>query len=136
MTELVFFIPLGIGIAVLAIVCKWQIPKGPAMNRPILGIALLTGSVCFGLANALRHIQEGRIQLILSMLSVWMFFFGLALILPPPFVGAPANQHSIWGKLLIWIGLPLGIAHPLALLFTEKWPALLLQFYAALGLTP
>ena len=147
MNDLIFLIPLLVGLGVMALGFKLQIPKGPAMNRPAFGIALVVGSLFWWLSSAILLAYEGKFYFILNMLTVAAFFVGIAFFFPnspdatrpsldvqQPFDATRPIQHSLPGLILVWAGIILGFAHSLALMFTAYWPARLLEFYAALGL--
>lgn len=134
MNDLLFLVPLIVGFGIMALGFKCQIPRGPAMNRPVFGIALLVGSLCWWASSAILLVQEEKFYFTLNMLTVVAFFCGLAFFIPQPRAALRPNQHSVAGAILVGMGLILGLAHSLALMFTQTWPALLLQFYAALGL--
>lgn len=134
MNDLLFLVPLIVGFGMIALGFKLQIPKGPAMNRPAFGIAIVAGSLCWWFSSAILLASEGKFYFILNMLTVLAFFVGLAFFFPQPSKATHPNQHSVPGTILVWLGLILGLVHSLALMFIATWPARLLQFYAALGI--
>ena len=134
MKDLLFLVPLLFGVGIMALGFKLQIPKGQAMNRPAFGIALLVGSLFWWLSSAILLAHEGKFYFILNMLTVLVFFLGVAFFFPQPSHATHPNQHSMPGTILVWLGIILGLGHSLALMFTTTWPARLLEFYAALGL--
>jgi hypothetical protein len=131
---LLFLVPLAAGFGIMALGFKVQIPRGRAMNRPALGIALVAGSLFWWLSTAILLAYEGKFNFILNMLTVLTFFVGLAFFFPQPSTATRANQHNVAGTILVWLGFILGLLHPLALIYSATWPARLLQLYAALGL--
>jgi len=134
MNELLFTIPLAAGVGILLLAGKWQIPKGPEMNRPLLGAGIIATSLLWWLSSAILLVQQEKFYFILNILTVVLFFTGLAYFLPKPHEGAVANEHSLPAQVLIWTGMTLGCAHSLALMFTTEWPAMLLDFYVKLGI--
>ena len=132
--DLLFLVPLIVGFGIMAFGFKLQIPKGPAMNRPALGIALVGGALFWWLSSAVLLAHHGKFYFILNMLTVIALFVGFAFFFPQPSTATRPNEHSVPGTILVWLGIILGLVHSLALMFTAAWPAWLLRFYAALGL--
>ena len=118
----------------MALGFKLQMPKGPAMNRAAMGLSLVVGSLCWWLSSAILLVQKGEFYFILNMMTVFAFFVGLAFFVPRAHGASRPNQHSLPGLILVWAGLILGLAHSLALMFSESWPARLIEIYARLGL--
>lgn len=119
----------------MASAVRLQIPKGVAMNRPIFGGALIVGALFWWLSGAALLVYEGKFYFMFSLITVLAFFVGLAFLVPMPAAATRLNQHRFLGSVLVWLGLVLGICHPLALKLTAAWPEGLLKFYAAFGLT-
>ncbi len=134
MKNLLFFVPLIIGIIIMAIGIKLHIPRGLVMNRLAMSGALVVGSLFFWLSNAMLLAYEGRFYFIFNVITVVAFFLGLALLFPAPPHATRINQHCFMAHLLIWTGLILGIAHSIALASSSTWPTLLLDFCSNLGL--
>jgi hypothetical protein len=134
MSGLLFVIPLLLGLGVIALTFKIQLPKGQTMSRPILGLALIVGSLLWWASSAMLLAGEGKFFVLLNAIVVATFFIGLAFFFPQPPGSTQTNQHSLPASILIWMGLILGVTHVLALLFTEFWPATLIEFYTSIGL--
>jgi hypothetical protein len=134
MSDLLYLVPLLLGLGVIALAAKIQIPKGLAMNRPVFGLALIAGALLWWLSSALLLAGEGKFFLLLNAILVVVFFSGLAFLFPQPPGSTQINQHSRPATILIWAGLILGLAHTLALLLTESWPERLLEFYTSIGI--
>ncbi|WP_038169032.1 hypothetical protein [Verrucomicrobium sp. BvORR106] len=134
MQDLLFVVPLLVGLAIIALGFKFQVSKGPAMNRPAFGAFLVLGSLCWWLSTAILLVYEGKFYFIINVLTVLTFFMGLASFIPLPEGAARTNLHRLPGLILVWLGLILGFAHALALTLADTWPARLLEFYAKLGL--
>lgn len=134
MHDLLFLIPLIIGLAIIALGMKLQLPKGPAMNRPAFGLFLVAGAVCWWISGAILLTYQGKFYFMLSLLTILTFFLGLANFVPPPRGATRPNQFRPLGNILIALGFILGLSHSLALMFTTVWPAHLLQFHDSLGL--
>jgi hypothetical protein len=134
MSDLLFLVPLLVGLGIMALGFKFQVPRGTEMNRPAFGITLVTGSLFWWLSSAILLVYEGQFYFILNIITVVAFFSGLAFFFPLPDGATRLNEHGLPGNILIWTGLILGLAHSLALMFTAAWPARLLEWYASLGL--
>lgn len=134
MNEFLFIIPLLVGLGILALGFKFQVPRGPEMNRPVFGVIMVIASLFWWLSSAILLVHEGQFYFILNIVIVVAFFTGLAFFFPLPDGATRLNEHSLPGNILIWTGFILGLAHSLALMFTTAWPARLLEWYASLGL--
>lgn len=134
MRSLLPYIPLIAGLGIVILGYKLIKPKGPGTNRPAFGLTLIVGSFFWWLSTAMLLVYEGKYYMAFNALTVIAFFTGVAFFFPPPPHATRANQHSVPGHILIWVGVILGFAHSLALLFIPEWSARLIAFYAVLGL--
>ena len=134
MKDLLFFGPTLLGVGIIALGYRMQIPKGMAMNRRLFGLALILGALCFAFANAAVLVFDHGHYLIFNVLTVFVFFAGLAFQCPARPGATTPREHSLPGNLLLWAGLILGIAHSIALTSSPAWRTALLAFYARLGL--
>ena len=134
MTELLFLIPLVIGIIFFGIVLKIQIPKGTDMNRSAVGIAMIVLSLLSWLSCAILIACFGKFVGKLEMIIVIAFFVGLAFFVPQPANESRWNQHGLFGNILIGLGIALGLIHAFALDLYPEWSNYLYNLYTSFGL--
>src|SRR5436190_122027 len=80
MKELLFLIPLLVGLAIFVGGGRWQASKGPAMNRPAFGVRAIVASFLWQLANAILIVYQRKFYLGLNVVTVIIFFVGLAFL--------------------------------------------------------
>lgn len=134
MSSLSYLVPLLLGAVIVGIGSKTQIPKGAAMNRSALGLSLVAGSLCWGIACAMQLVYDGKISFSFNFVSVALFFIGTAFFFRAPFGATRINQHGPLASAFIWAGIVLGLAHAFALVLYPPWQHTLLELFASLGL--
>ncbi len=105
MDELLFLVPLVIGVGIMALGFRMQMPRGIKMNRAAFGCSLIVGSVFCWLSTAMLLAREGEFYFILNMLTVLTFFAGLAFFFPQPPNATRPNQLNKAATMLVWLGI-------------------------------
>lgn len=132
MSEFVTLLPLGLGLLFFAIGFLWQVRKG--MNRPLLGICMIAGALCFWWSTALMLVRSGEFYIALNLLMFVIFFGGVAFFFPLPAGAERFNQHGLAANIVVWTGAALGLAHVFGLWLTEEWPRWLIECYQRWGI--